>query len=337
MATLAYLPSRGRWRVRWRATNRSTGALFSGSRVFLEKPQAAACWAEMEAQERLWRTGQVTATDSLAEALAAFESYCRRHTARTQEHYRRVLAAFQEGLPKNAQRFQQLDRGHIEEYLNRLRDRQCCNRTLNAHLTAIKAFTRWLSERHGVPNAAGAIRMLTEDPPDHRFITAAEYAALVAACCPLLYPPGKPILYDRILFLANTGLRVSEFCGLVRQGRLAPHLTALVVTGKGRRQRTVPLNRICRQILARPYIYRPIGRDRLYMDIAQAARRAGIPPLGPHALRHYCATALLLAGVPIIKVAKILGHSVQVCERTYAHILPQDLAQLTEVLDTSPL
>jgi integrase len=97
------------------------------------------------------------------------------------------------------------------------------------------------------------------------------------------------------------------------------------------------LNATCRTILQRPHIYRPISRDHLYLGIAKLARRAQIPPCGPHALRHWCATQLLLRGVPIALVAKILGHSVQVCERTYAHILPQDLRHLTEVLDQSPL
>ncbi len=336
MANLAYVPSRGRWRVRWRATNRTTKAVLSGSQVFLEKPQAAAVWAEMEAQEAQWRSGQVTATGSIAEAVAAFAKYCRRHSDTTRDLYRSVLDAFVAALPQNVQRIQQLTAAHIEEYLSQLCDAGRVNRTLNCHLTPIKAFSRWLARQYGIANVAANVAMLTQDPPDHRFLTPEEYAKLIAACCPLLHPQASPIWYDRILFLAHTGLRAHEFSQAVRQGRLSAQVAALTLTGKGRRARTIPLNATCRAILARPHIYRPISRDHLYIGIAKLARRAEIPPCGPHALRHWCATQLLLAGVPIVKVAKILGHSVKVCETTYAHILPQDLAHVTDVLDGPP-
>jgi integrase/recombinase XerC len=293
----------------------------------------------MEAQERLWRTGQVTACDSLAAAAAEFERHCRRHTASTQYLYQLVIRAFVARLPAHAARIQQLTGQDLEEYLSQLRDAGRLNRTINVHLTVLKSFCRWLAGQYGIPNPADRVRFCTEDPPDHRFLSPAEYAQLVAACCPAVHPPGSPLWYDRILFLANTGLRASEFSAAVRTGRLRPDLTALTIVGKGRRQRVVPLNRTCQAILGRPYLYQPIGRQRLYLDIRRLSRRAGIRPCGPHSLRHLFATNMLLAGVPIAKVARILGHSIRICESTYAHILPQDLAHATEVLDSpdSPL
>lgn len=41
--------------------------------------------------------------------------------------------------------------------------------------------------------------------------------------------------------------------------------------------------------------------------------------LTPHSLRHTYASSLLVAGVPIVRVAALCGHTVHVCARTYAH------------------
>ena len=108
---------------------------------------------------------------------------------------------------------------------------------------------------------------------------------------------------------------------------------AITLTGKGRKRRTVPLNSHCRDVLARGHIRRPVGRNPLYQQVSRAGRLAGLPPVGPHTLRHYFATQLLLAGVPIVLVARLLGHqSVRTTERVYAHILDADVRRCTEVL-----
>lgn len=325
MASISYVKTRNKWRIRWRATNRATHRVFAGSRVFIEKSQAYRFFAEIEAQEKLWRDGLVETLDSVHSVAAEFESYCRRHTPRTQEHYRSVMRRFLASLPATVARIQQLEAAHIEEYLYRVRDAGGIARTQNAHLTAIKAFCTYYADRLNLPNPARRIKMQTEDPPDSRVISDAEYR--------LLLEHAAPLAADRIAFLANTGLRASEFCLLVRSNGLSQFASAVTVQGKGRRRRTVPLNATCREILGRDYIYRPTGRRALYEQIARVARRAKIPPLGPHSLRHYCATQLLLAGVPPAKVAAILGHSIRVLEQTYSHILPADLASVTDVLD----
>ena len=326
MASICYLKGRKRWWVRWRATNRKTRRVFAGSKVFLEKAQAVRHWVEMEAQEKLWRSGQVDTLDAITDVAAEFAGYCKRHTPRTRDHYDRVMARFLEALPRTVVRIQQLDHKHIEEYLYRLRDDGRINRTLNAHLTVIKAFCRYFARQYGLPNPAAQVSMLVEDPPEARWVTDEEYEKLLTAA--------GDLARDRIIFLAHTGLRATEFCDLSRSGALDPKSQSITITGKGRRRRTVPLNRACRAVLSRPHIYRPTTRNPLHQQIKRVARRAGVRSLGPHALRHYFATKLLLKGVPIIKVSKLLGHrSVRTTEKVYAHILDSDLRHVTEVLD----
>ncbi len=57
MASLTWVKGAKCWRVRWRATNRRTHEVFSGSQTFINKPEAALCWAHMEGKEERWRLG----------------------------------------------------------------------------------------------------------------------------------------------------------------------------------------------------------------------------------------------------------------------------------------
>jgi integrase len=41
----------------------------------------------------------------------------------------------------------------------------------------------------------------------------------------------------------------------------------------------------------------------------------------PYELRHTCASLMIAAGRPIAEVADHLGHGVDVCGRTYAHVI----------------
>lgn len=57
--------------------------------------------------------------------------------------------------------------------------------------------------------------------------------------------------------------------------------------------------------------------------VEQAAKRAGVPVLSPHGLRHTWATIALTNGVPLTVVSERLGHaSPRITLQTYAHLLP---------------
>ncbi|HSP98050.1 MAG TPA: tyrosine recombinase, partial [Candidatus Dormibacteraeota bacterium] len=125
------------------------------------------------------------------------------------------------------------------------------------------------------------------------------------------------------------GLRVSEAVGLtVSQVKLeAGYLT---VTGKGRKERAVPIGKLARerlvgylrdvrpQLLGRrlsPYLFvtragRAMSRQSFWKRLHRRALQAGIREhVSPHTLRHAFATHLVEGGADLRSVQLMLGHA----------------------------
>lgn len=265
---------------------------------------------------------------------------------RTQAYYRTVLERFIRSLPRATRKITQLIPAHVEAFNNRLLDEGLKCRTVNANLTAIKSFARWLSDLYGVENFAAEVPLYSEENPDHRFFTDEEYTAIMAA--------GSALFRQRFGFISHTGVRATEFVTL-RWADVNEHTATLRVTGKGGKIRHIPLNRACMAILAeikcqtpqfgtnnRIFVSKsnshgnlggPIGRRVLNLQCEPIAERLNIRKFGPHAFRHWFATALLVKGVPVKHVSRLMGHgSVRTTETIYEHILPGHLKGVTDCL-----
>lgn len=76
----------------------------------------------------------------------------------------------------------------------------------------------------------------------------------------------------------------------------------------------------------------PIGYDQVFA-MEKAVKAAGIPPVTFHELRHTDASGLINAGVPLMFVAKQLGHADnRMGERHYGHIARKALSASIEKL-----
>lgn len=146
-----------------------------------------------------------------------------------------------------------------------------------------------------------------------------------------------PALRDRALleFLYATGARISEALALTVDDVLDDSLRAapaIRVTGKGNKQRIVPVGSFARDALdayltrARPALLSTRGRgaarvflgnrggalsrQNAWLILRSAAERAGLTQsLSPHTLRHSFATHILAGGADIRVVQELLGHS----------------------------
>ena len=128
-----------------------------------------------------------------------------------------------------------------------------------------------------------------------------------------------------LLLLYGSGLRIAEALSL--KGSDVPLGETLQVTGKGNKQRIVPILPIVREAVG-DYLEKcpwPIARDDLLFRgakgsplnqgmvqkaMAEARKALGLPATAtPHALRHSFATHLLGAGADLRSLQELLGHA----------------------------
>jgi integrase/recombinase XerD len=152
--------------------------------------------------------------------------------------------------------------------------------------------------------------------------------------------------------LYASGLRISELVTLpVAVVRRDPRF--LLITGKGGKERVVPLNEPGRVALgkylecrdtflpdSRPsrWLFPSRGRaghltrQRAGQLLKELAVRAGIDPdkLSPHVLRHAFASHLLDHGADLRSVQQMLGHADIATTQIYTHVLPDRLRKLVE-------
>lgn len=138
--------------------------------------------------------------------------------------------------------------------------------------------------------------------------------------------------------LYGTGLRVSELISLKRKAvRGTPPL--LYITGKGGRERVVPIGRAATAALevyaaasddcaGSAYLFPSRGktghltRVSVFLQLKALASAAGIAPenISPHVLRHAFATHLLDHGADLRALQDLLGHAQLSTTQIYTHV-----------------
>lgn len=188
-------------------------------------------------------------------------------------------------------------------------------------------------------NPAAGIAQLPEDNRKLRWLSEAEEDRLVA------HLPGylRPI----VLTALHTGMRLGEVLQLkwvdvdFVQGLVQVTLT------KNHKTRYVPINDTLGEILGSiPQFVGPDGpcpnvfvnpeTGSGYRNIAhsfkQACRRAGIPEVTFHTLRHTFASRLAQAGVPLNDIRELLGHGDMTMTLRYAHLAKSNLRNAVAIL-----
>lgn len=215
-------------------------------------------------------------------------------------------------------------------------------------MSTLRNFFRFLERTGRNTNTAfRAVRPPRPAPPLPKPLTAADASELMDAAAAL---PAKRWIAKRdaalMLMLYGCGLRIDEALSLSRSQ--APQGEAMVITGKGRKQRVVPVLPIVIEALADyladcPYRLGPddplfVGSrgGRLNPGVVQRQLRTlrgflGLPETAtPHALRHSFATHLLGAGGDLRTIQELLGHASLTTTQRYTGV---DAARLVSVYD----
>jgi site-specific recombinase XerD len=248
------------------------------------------------------------------------------------------------GKPPSALDWEDLGVETISAFLDHLEaNRHNSARSRNARLAALRSLFRFAALRH--PEHAQLVAQVLAIPQkrsDKRqvsFLEPEEVDALLAT--PDLRRWEGRRDHALIALALQTGLRLSELTGLTCGDVQLSNGAHVRCTGKGRKQRCVPLTRDnvailrvwCRQRAALPEepLF-PTRSGRHLSDDAVAARLALYKDLAaqrcpslvtkrltPHVLRHTCAMTLLRAGVDAAVIALWLGHADMRSTNAYLH------------------
>jgi integrase/recombinase XerC len=222
------------------------------------------------------------------------------------------------------------------------------NATRARHLAAVRTFFRWLGRRQAVENPA---LKLIATPRAKRPVPKAlapPHARAVAQESGEVSDRALVQARDEALFtlLYGSGLRIAEALTLdVRDAPLPGTDAALRVTGKGSKQRMVPVLPVVRQAMAAWLALHPdlqpasplfvgVRGARLDPAVAQRTMRQfrrlrGMPEHAtPHALRHSFATHLLEGGADLRSIQELLGHASLSTTQRYTSV---ETARLMEV------
>ena len=219
-------------------------------------------------------------------------------------------------------------------------------RSLARALSAVKSFTRWLADREGFdPSAVLATRAPRFKPKLPRPLSVDAASAMIARVEVQSETPWIAMRDAAVMtVLYGCGLRISEALSL--RGRDAPLAQVLRITGKGGKERLVPVIPAARAAVAAyvaalpapPAAHGPLFlgarggplNPRLVQKVMENARaQLGLPATAtPHAMRHSFATHLLEAGGDLRAIQELLGHASLATTQGYTAV---DTAHLMEV------
>jgi integrase/recombinase XerD len=282
------------------------------------------------------------AESPVSRGVRAFLGFCRMEkglSANSLEAYSNDLAdflAFAEAKTAG-------DYPHAEDlvlYLNNLYKKDLSSRSIARHLSAVRGLFRFLlTEGH-----------ISEDPTEHlsspkqwttipKFLNREQIEQLIQA-------PDKTKstgLRDRAMFelLYATGIRVSELIQ-VRTAHLDSGLGLVRVTGKGNKQRIVPVHAEALKVIREyedgarkellkgkpsPFLFvtargGAMTRQAFWSSVRLNGKKVGIfRNLSPHVLRHTFATHLLEGGADLRSLQSMLGHADLSTTEIYTHVV----------------
>ena len=295
------------------------------------------------------------ASADLAKAVASWRQWLegeKRASAHTLDAYGRDLAAFlgflteHRGAEPDLAALADLGGGDFRAFLARRAGDGLGRSSLARTMSTLRGFFRFLDRFDLVHNPALKTVKSPRPPKSVPKPLAADEAMETLATAAELHDEPWLAARDVALFtlLYGGGLRLGEALGLRR--RDAPRADVMVVTGKGRKQRVVPILPVVRDAIAAylrqiPYaaapdeplflgarggplnpgvVQRQMRRLRLLLGLAETAT--------PHALRHSFATHLLAGGGDLRTIQELLGHASLSTTQRYTAV---DAARLTSV------
>jgi integrase/recombinase XerD len=280
--------------------------------------------------------------------------------ANTIDAYRRDLRDFLGYVAKKKQTLETISRSGIESFLAGLASEGLSSQTVARKLSTIRqlfAFLYMEKLRGDNPTATLETPKLAKRLP--KVLTIDDVLRLIDAAHKDASPKGLR-LTAMLELMYGAGMRVSELITLklsalqVREGGKRVTVDALLITGKGNKERLVPISSKAQIALSAyldirpvflpsgekkiesPYLF-PYSRAAGYITrqqygvmLKELAISAGIDPekISPHTLRHSFASHLLEGGADLRVIQELLGHSDISTTQVYTHVASSRLKKL---------
>jgi integrase/recombinase XerD len=236
----------------------------------------------------------------------------------------------------------------VEQFVTQLREKHLTNATIGRKIAAVKGLHRFLLiEELRDFDPTSLVDTPPRPDPFPKALTIEEVIALVEA--PGSENPGARRDSALLEFLYASGARVSEAVGL-DVGDLDLTDKIVLVTGKGSRQRLVPLGSKAVEAMSRwlpdrlSLLRRSEPGDPVFLNlrggrlsrqgafnvVKKHAAGAGIEPtrVSPHVLRHSAATHMVEAGADLRTVQEMLGHATISTTQVYTRVSPAHLMEI---------
>lgn len=239
---------------------------------------------------------------------------------------------------------------NIRGFLAHLSDHAYSPATMARKIATLRSFHRWMNKQ-GLIDANPMLMIRTPKQTKRlpKAIDVEQVEQLLSA------PDDKTLLgaRDRAILetLYSTGIRVSELVGINR-GDIDDTGEALIVRGKGRKERIVPLGSHALAALrhyqgvldaeaartgkpvdpkAPLFVNKHGGRlstRSVRRKVSKYLVQVGLDPsISPHTLRHSFATHLLDNGADLRSVQELLGHQSLSTTQVYTHLTTQRMRQ----------
>jgi integrase/recombinase XerD len=288
-------------------------------------------------------------TDPLIDGFLHALSAMRAAAENTLAAYRRDLDDCCAGLAQHGQSLSSCSADDLRALLFWWHQRGLAPRSVARRLSALRQFMGWAVDEGIRPdNPTRWIDNPSLPAPWPKSLDEAEIVRLLDAAASLMPAFAATRAVTMLEVLYATGLRVSELMGL-QVTAFRRHPDTILVTGKGGRERLVPLGDTAKAAVARwldcrdsrPAFMlsemmfpaddgRAMTRQAFAALLKKLALAAGLDPVrvSPHKLRHSFATHMLNRGADLRSLQSLLGHADITTTQIYTANRPDRLAGL---------
>ena len=224
-------------------------------------------------------------------------------------------------------------------YIRRRKDEGAGNGTIRRELSAMRAALNWAAGERWIERAP-KVELPKAPPPRERWLTKDEANRLRAGCA-------SPHIRLFVEIALNTGARKGAIGDLTwQQVDFERRLIDFNPPGRTqtvKRRPVVPINDTllaalteAAEIRSTEWVVEWKGDQagNIKKSFERACKRAGLHDVTPHVLRHTAATWAAMAGEPMSKIARMLGHTNSaITEAVYAKYSPDYLLSTTGALE----